>query len=275
MDAGRLVTDLKGARPPARRDLYAQWAQVYDFFHPDRSGEVDSWADLSAPHGLRVLDLMCGTAEVGLGLARRGFQVVGIDLSPAMLAVATDRLSAAADFPARSLSVAQGDACRIPASDGTFDFALVGGSGSLNHLGAGQAAEALREIRRVLRPGGALGVELVNPYLLEEIAPARRFGPLRPTLGVSIDRVCSGRYDRVAGVYHIHQATRVASHDEGTRQLEESFSLHVWEPDRVVDMVADAGFRYIRPYGGLDLAPFERYSPDLLVIAERTMTTAL
>jgi ubiquinone/menaquinone biosynthesis C-methylase UbiE len=141
-------------------------------------------------------------------------------------------------------------------------------------LGANQAAAALREIGRVLRPGGALGVELVNPHLLGEIEATRRFGPLRPTPpGVRTDRVCSSRYDREAAKFHIHQTTRLASNGEEARQLEESFSLHVWEPDQVVDMVAEAGFRNVRLYGGLDLAPFERYSSDLLVVAERTITT--
>jgi SAM-dependent methyltransferase len=268
-----LAPDLNGVPFPSPRDLYANWAGVYDSFQPDRSREVDSWAGIAALHGRRVLDLMCGTAEVGLGLARRGFHVLGVDLSPTMLAVGAGRLGAAADFPARSLALVQGEACRLPACAGAFDFALVGGSGSFNHLDAAQALAALHEIGRVLRPGGALGAELVNPYLLEEIAPTRTFGPLRPTEpGVGLERVCSSRYDRRAGRFHIHQTTRLLAGGVATQHSEESFQLHVWEPNQVVEMLDSAGFCTVRMLGGLDQAPFGRWSSDLLVLAQKDVT---
>jgi SAM-dependent methyltransferase len=258
---------------PSPRDPYANWARVYDCFQPDRTREVESWACIAASHGRCVLDLMCGTAEVGLGLARRGFHVLGVDLSPTMLAVGTDRLGAAADFPARNLALVQGEACRLPTCAGSFDFALVGGSGSFNHLSAARALAALREIGRVLRPGGALGAELVNPHLLEEIEPTRTFGPLRPTEpGVSLERVCTSRYERRVGRYHIHQTTCLLAKGATTQLSEESFALHVWEPDQIVEMLESAGFRGVRILGGLDQAPFGRWSSDLMVVAQNNVT---
>jgi ubiquinone/menaquinone biosynthesis C-methylase UbiE len=272
VDPGYLAPDLNGVRFAPPSDLYADWAEVYDCFQPDRSREVDSWAGIAAPHGQRVLDLMCGTAEVSLGLARRGFHVVGVDLSPTMLAVGSDRLGAAADFPARSLSLVQAEACHLPACAGAFDFALVGGSGSFNHLDAAQALAALREIGRVLRPGGAVGAELVNPHLLGELEPARTFGALRPTEpGVSLERVCTSRYERRAGRFRIHQTTRLLAGGEAAQQSEESFALHVWEPNQMAEMLDSAGFRRVRILGGLDLSPFGRWSSDLLVLAQRNV----
>jgi ubiquinone/menaquinone biosynthesis C-methylase UbiE len=220
-----------------------------------------------------VLDLMCGTAEVGLGFARRGFHVLGVDLSPTMLVVGAHRLGAAADFLARNLALVQGEACRLPACAGSFDFVLVGGSGSFNHLDAAQALAALHEVGRVLRPGGALGAELVNPHLLEEIEPTRTFGPLRPTEpGVFLERECTSRYERRAARYHIHQTTRHLVNGATAQQSEESFTLHVWEPDQIVEMLDSAGFRRVRILGGLDQAPFGRWSSDLLVLAQKNVT---
>ena len=273
MDPGYLAPDLNGVPFPSPRDLYANWAQVYDCFQPDRTREVDSWARIAAPHGPCVLDMMCGTAEVGLGIARRGFHVLGVDLSPTMLAIGAHRLGAAADFPARNLALVQAEACRLPACAGSFDFVLVGGSGSFNHLDPAQALAALHEIGRVLRPGGALGAELVNPHLLEEIEPTRVFGPLRPTEpGVFLERVCSSRYDRRAGRYHIHQTTRKLANGASNQRSEEYFVLHIWEPDQIVEMMDSAGFRGVRTYGGLDQAPFGRWSSDLLVLAQKNVT---
>jgi ubiquinone/menaquinone biosynthesis C-methylase UbiE len=248
-------------------DLYAKWARVYDCFYPDRSDEVEFWARLAGQYGHQLLDLMCGTAEVSLELSRRGYHVLGVDLSPAMLAVAADRLAAAADYPARNLSLAQGEAGVQPAPDGAFDFALVGGNGSFNHLGELRARAALRELHRVLRPGGGLGMELVNPHLLKEVYPVRTFGPLRPPPGVWVEKVSHNHYDRAAGLFHIRQIAQYEIDDE-SGEFEVDFALHVREPDEIRAMLEEAGFGSVRYYGGYDLQLFDPVSSDLLVIAQ-------
>jgi SAM-dependent methyltransferase len=248
-------------------DLYANWARVYDYFYPDRADEIAFWTRLAEPHGRCVLDLMCGTAEVSLGLARGGLLVRGVDRSPAMLAVGAGRLAAAADYPARNLSLLQGDACALPSADAAFHFALVGGNGSFNHLDGSEARAALRELRRTLRPGGGLGLELVNPYLLQEIYPQRTFGPFRPTPpGVWVEKALANRYEAKAGLFHIQQVTRYEIGGE-RGAFEESFALHVLTPDAVRALLKAAGFGTIRFYGGYDLTPFDRWSSDLVVVA--------
>jgi glycine/sarcosine N-methyltransferase len=253
---------------PRMHDHYGHWARVYDYFYPDRTQEVEFWARLAGPYGRRLLDLMCGTAEVSLGLARHGYRVLGLDLSPAMLHVAAGRLAAAADFPARDLSLAQGDACALPIPGGSFDFAMVGGNGSFNHLADKAAVAALRELHRVLRPGGGLGMELVNPYLLKEIYPERTFGPFRPTPpGVWVEKRSANRYDHQAELFQIEQTTRYEI--DGERgEFHESFALHVRQPGQIHELMGAAGFGEIRFYGGYGLEPFERWSSDLLVMAE-------
>ena len=248
------------------KDLYSNWARVYDYAFPDRSDEVAFWAGLAKPCGLRLLDLMCGTAEVSLGLAWAGFHVLGLDRSPAMLAVGAERLDAAA-CPDWSLSLAQGDARTIPACDAQLDFVLVGGSGSFNHLASHEAFTTLGEVARVLRPGGGFGMELVNPFLLPELPSERIVGPLRPTPpGVWVETRISNRYDRKAGRFHIQQATEVRL--GGCRDtFEESFSLFVWAPEEVRGWLVKAGFGDVRLYGGYRMESFDRWSPDLVVVA--------
>lgn len=250
-------------------DLYANWAWVYDYYYPDRTDEVSFWAGQAELYGRRVLDLMCGTAEVSLELARCGYGVLGIDLSPAMLAVAGQRLAAAADYPARGLGLVQGDACTLPVANAAFDFALVGGNGSFSHLGDDLALASLREIGRLLRPGGGLGLELMNPHLLKEIYPRQNLDPLRPPPpGMEVEKQLSNRYDPQAGLFHITQETRYEI-DSQRGECAESFALRVWQPDEIQALLTSAGFGEARIYGGYDLEPFDQWSSDLLVLADR------
>src|SRR5688572_19467178 len=101
----------------------------------------------SAPPSRRVLDLACGTGDVALSLAD-GHNVAGLDLTPAMLAIARDR---AASTGARIPWIA-GDMTSLPIADATFD--VVTTSYGLRNVPA--LDQALAEIARVLRPGGLL-----------------------------------------------------------------------------------------------------------------------
>src|SRR3954469_19717189 len=71
--------------------LYDTLAPVYDWLVPEPlltpQGSVEAFADVVAqlPPGARVLDCAAGTGQLAVGLARRGFEVVASDASPAMI----------------------------------------------------------------------------------------------------------------------------------------------------------------------------------------------
>jgi SAM-dependent methyltransferase len=83
------ISDVEGTRK-----LYAEWAENYDKDTTEGMGYVAPVvvADLSAEFldkGTPVLDLACGTGQLGVELKERGFSIMdGLDLSPEMLAVA-------------------------------------------------------------------------------------------------------------------------------------------------------------------------------------------
>lgn len=100
-----------------------------------------------------VLDIACGTGDFSLAIARRlpeGGHVTGLDLSQGMLDV-MDRKVAAAGMQ-DLISAVQGDSEQMDFATGSFDCATIG-FGIRNFE---DREAALREILRVLRPGGSL-----------------------------------------------------------------------------------------------------------------------
>lgn len=98
----------------------------------------------------RILDAGCGYGRIGIPLAAAGYSVVGIDVSPMMLAEAQRRARVAGVVVDWQL----GDFCRLPYPDRSFDVVLCMWLTFNELLQEDDQIEALREMHRVLRPGG-------------------------------------------------------------------------------------------------------------------------
>jgi SAM-dependent methyltransferase len=112
--------------------------------------------DVSADAGdgpRRIVDVGCGTAAMAVAAAERwpDVDVEGVDVSAGMLAVAARTVDAAGDAGAR-VHLTQAPADHLPFADGVFDVAV---SAFVLQL-VPSRPRALREMRRVLRPGGRL-----------------------------------------------------------------------------------------------------------------------
>lgn len=105
---------------------------------------------LVAPAGKDVLDIGCGTGGLVRWLAGAGARPVGLEISDAQLAVAR---SADGGSGARYLV---GRAERVPLPDASLDLAVF--MRTLHHVPPASLPAALREARRLLRPGGAVYV---------------------------------------------------------------------------------------------------------------------
>ena len=136
-------------------DLFATIAPHYDLINDLQSfGLHRLWKrrlmNLAAPkRGEKALDLCCGTGDIAFSFATRGADVVGLDFSEPMLAVARRRASIRSGPSPRFL---RGDAQEIPFPEASFDIVTVGYG--LRNLASWR--QGLREMWRVARPGGRL-----------------------------------------------------------------------------------------------------------------------
>ena len=106
--------------------------------------------EASIQDGYRILDLGCGTGTLALLLKRahRGAEVFGLDADAEALKLARTKLEGAGV----EVRLDQGLASALPYADGRFDRTL--SSLFFHHLSSDLKLEAMREILRVLRPGG-------------------------------------------------------------------------------------------------------------------------
>ncbi len=136
------------------RRVFATIAARYDFITAFLSyGQDRRWkrrvADLAqVRHGMCAVDLACGTGDIAFELRRRGARVVGLDITAGMLALARRRV----DGGEPAFAMIAGDMQAIPLRDASADVVTTGyGLRNVTDLPG-----AIREIRRILRPGGRL-----------------------------------------------------------------------------------------------------------------------
>jgi demethylmenaquinone methyltransferase / 2-methoxy-6-polyprenyl-1,4-benzoquinol methylase len=141
----------------AVRTMFDRIAPVYDAMNRVMTAGLDQrWRRLTAEAavrpGDRVLDACCGTGDLALADLRAGGRVVGLDFSERMLERARRKST--------EVEWVRGDLLELPLEDSSFDAATVG-------FGVRNVADlerALAELRRVLRPGGRLGIlEITTP----------------------------------------------------------------------------------------------------------------
>jgi demethylmenaquinone methyltransferase/2-methoxy-6-polyprenyl-1,4-benzoquinol methylase len=144
----------------AVREMFTAIAPRYDLLNHLLSANTDklwwrrtarSFANVLAQPGVHVLDLCCGTGDMALALRRQSPQaeITGADFSHAMLVLASKKSS-----QPRAIKWIEADALQLPFSDQSFD--LVTSAFGFRNLADYDAG--LREIQRVLRPGGECGI---------------------------------------------------------------------------------------------------------------------
>jgi demethylmenaquinone methyltransferase/2-methoxy-6-polyprenyl-1,4-benzoquinol methylase len=171
VETGRLPSD-------GVRRMFDRIAPVYDAMNRVMTAGLDQrWRAATVREtvrpGDRVLDACCGTGDLAAAARAAGAgSVVGLDFSPAMLERARRK--------APDVAFIEGDVLELPFHDASFDVAVVGfGIRNVADLEA-----SLGELRRVLRPGGRLGIlEITTPRGV--LAPFYRvwFDRIVPLLG--------------------------------------------------------------------------------------------
>ncbi|WP_430786779.1 class I SAM-dependent DNA methyltransferase [Actinoplanes sp. G11-F43] len=224
-----------------------QWAARYDDpGNPDPGPAVDFLAPLAGDGP--ALELAIGTGRVALPLAARGVPVAGVEASPEMV----DRMRAkpgGADLP-----VVVADMADVPV-DGTYPLVYLVFNTLFNLTVPGRQEDCLRNVARVLRPGGRFVVEAFVPDEARFDQEEREVQVRDVTEEAVTVRL--HRYDRVAQTF----VRQTVTFTDGAVRLEPFGMRYQW-PEQIDAMATAAGLELEARFATWRRDPFTADSTD-------------
>ena len=256
----------EGAAAVARRRVRPWWEELFndDFIRTmakitdaQIAAEADFIEDsLGVAKGAMVLDLACGTGRHAIELTRRGYQVVGFDLSLAMLARAADE----AHDRNQKLNFVQGDMRDMTFED-TFD-GVYSWNTSFGFFEEEKNAQIISNVRRALKTGGQFLLDVVNRDFLARQSPSVAW--FEGEGCVCMDEM---HIDWITSRMRIKRTMMM---DDGrTKEIE--YSIRVYSLHELGKLLHDHGFR-VADVSGRTATPgvfFGADSPRTLILAEK------
>jgi SAM-dependent methyltransferase len=250
-------------------EVSADW---YDgFFEGDWLDEVALRADtertagqvefvvekLALPDGARVLDLACGHGRIALELARRGYRVTGLDLSPRSLELARE----VAEREGLEIDLVEADMREIPAGP-AFD-AVVSIFTSFGYFEQEKENQRVLDgVERALAPGGSFLIDVVNLLGLARRYQARRWEEERGVVFLE-----EHEFDVVKGR---NRARWTFVRPDG-RRSELVHSLRTYAPHELIAMLERAGLALAGSWGGFDGSELSLDSWRLILLARKPL----
>ena len=249
-----------------RRPFYAEYAWAFDLLidRPVRKecSVISNWlVERGVPPGAAILDAGCGTGRYSIELARRGYIVHGIDLSPELIDVAK-RSSAESNG---SLSFAVGAIGILPAEE----YAGILCRGVLNDILDDDGRDAaFAAFARCLRPAGVLILDVREwgasverktrePLFRKRVSTDR--GELTFTSVTAVDPDT-----RRLVISEQHALVR----DGMERVSEYQFVMRCWEREEVRAMLVRHGFGNVEYFGAYDPAVAAGATDRLAIVAQ-------
>ena len=211
---------------------------------------------LGCEAGATILDLACGTGRHAVELASRGYQVVGFDLSLAMLARASDE----AQDRKQKINFVQGD-MREMTFEETFD-GVFSWNTSFGFFDEEKNAAVIAKVHRSLKKGGQFLLDVVNRDNLIRSAPSLAW--FEGDGCICMDEM------QIDFITSRMRVKRTLMMDDGrTKEIE--YSIRVYSLHELGKMLHDNGFRVAEVSGrtGTPGVFFGCESPRTLILAEK------
>lgn len=210
----------------------------------------------------RVLDLCCGHGRHSLELARRGYQAVeGLDRSHYLIQRARNR----AKREGLSVRFREGDARRLPHPADNFDAVLILGNSFGYFETPEEDLQVLREVQRVLKPGGRVLIDVTDGDYLRQSFQPRGWEWLGRHQFVCRERSLSAKRDRLISRELVIDIRKGVVADR-------FYAERLYNADDLRRLLHRAGFVEVQVHGSL--TPDSQRNQDLGMMARRLVITA-
>ena len=230
--------------------LYDSIASIYDPWSRSVTEDVDFYVEHALASGGPVVELAVGTGRIAIPIARAGIDVIGVDSSPGMLAVA--RTAAEEAGVADRLDLRVGDLREPPVSE-HVPLALCPFRSLLHMETEDEKLRALRAARALLEPGGS--------FVFDVFAPSRE--DIEETDGLWLERE-PGIFERADWDSQTRTLTLSVRGDSGAT----TFTLAWLSTDEWRALLERAGFQVLGCFGWFDRRPYTT-GEDTVWIARR------
>lgn len=222
--------------------MYSDFAYVYDLLMQDVN--YSEWADYIEKLFEKfypgkpelVLDMACGTGSLTVELAKRGYDMTGIDMSSDMLSCAMEK---SADRGVSPLWVCQD--MRAFELYGTMDVILCT-MDSLNYIqDCSEMTTIFKLVRNYLNPGGLFIFDMNSPYKLEHVLGNNLFYEIRD----DITYLWQNEYFADQKKCHFDLTFFVKETEDIYRRLEEEQQQKAWPIDEIRSLLQESGLECV------------------------------
>ncbi len=246
-------------------NIYDPFARYYDADFRDHIEDLPFYRELSHRAGGPILELMCGTGRVLKPLAEAGHQITGVDISPAMLAIARDHLAESG----LSATLIEGDVRSVALPAQSFGMAFIAINSFMHMETVRDQLATLETARRALIRRGTLVIDLFNPDPTEIVREDNRIvldrsydlDGRRVQKFVAIDSDAAAQKSYVTFFYDESDAEGRVSR----RTMH--FTMRWYYRYEIEHLLARAGFTVRAIYGSYDLDEYITGSPRLIAVA--------
>lgn len=258
-------------------DEYGPIADLYDYVGPYRErDDVGFFVEAARQAAGPVLELGCGTGRVLIPCARAGAAIVGLDASPAMLALCEQHLRDEPDTVRQRASLVHGDMRRFDLAR-TFALVTIPFRPFQHLLTVEDQLSCLDTVRRHLADDGRLILDVFNPSLDALTMPTGREVGDEPEFSTPDGRRVTRRvriaaHDRFEQVQQVELIYYITYPDGRRDRLVHAFSMRYLFRFEVAHLLARAGFLVEHLFGGYDKSEVgARYPGELVFVARRTL----
>lgn len=251
-------------------DQYGVYARFYDLDLGEQDEDLFLIEQFAARCGSPILEMACGTGRVLIPLARQGYEVTGVDVSPAMLEVARRRI--AAEGLTERVSLVQQD-MRELALDRRFNLVFVAVNSFMHLLTPEDQLRTLVRIRQHLNPNGLLLLDLFNPDLIRLLSFQGQVildkVMIDPETGHRLLKFRSEKVDLGRQIIDVTYLVDELDGEGHIRRILFPFSIRYLFAGELELLLRSAEFHIEAIYGSYELDPFTGDSERMIAVARR------